>query len=126
MWFWYFMMATVLLIPGAMIGFGAAFMRRSPKKINSIYGYRTAMSMKNKETWDFAHRYSGRFWFRTGWIVLVISVLAVVPLQGKDTDTIGLVGGLICVLQCIPMLWVVYATERALKSHFDKDGKRRK
>lgn len=29
-----------------------------PKRANSIYGYRTSRSIKNKSNWDFAQRYS--------------------------------------------------------------------
>ena len=54
MGFWIFMLIMNLLIPFTMIGFGRHFMRKAPQKINGIYGYRTTMSMKNRETWEFA------------------------------------------------------------------------
>jgi len=33
---------------------GLIFKKFPPKKINSIYGYRTNSSMKNKKVWDYA------------------------------------------------------------------------
>lgn len=33
---------------------GLIFKKLPPKKINSIYGYRTNSSMKNKKVWDYA------------------------------------------------------------------------
>ena len=54
--FWIYMLVMALLVPSAMIGFGWLFMRRTPKTIQSLFGYRTAMSMKNKDTWEFAHQ----------------------------------------------------------------------
>ena len=33
---------------------GFIFKKFPPKKINSIYGYRTSSSMKNKKVWDYA------------------------------------------------------------------------
>ena len=59
MGFWIFMLIMDLLTPAIMIGFGRGFMKHPPKTINMVYGYRTSMSMKNKETWDFAHTGKG-------------------------------------------------------------------
>ena len=46
--FWIFMLIMDLLLPFTMIGFGRYFMKKAPKEINSVFGYRTSMSMKNK------------------------------------------------------------------------------
>ena len=59
MGFWIFMLIMDLLLPFTMIGFGRYFMKKAPKEINSVFGYRTSMSMKNKDTWEFAHKYCG-------------------------------------------------------------------
>ena len=59
-----------VLIPALMLLFGWLFLRRPPRRINSIYGYRTARSMQNQETWEFAHRVGGRVWLRTGAVLL--------------------------------------------------------
>ena len=42
MGFWLFMLAMGLLFPAIMIMFGAVFAKTAPKKINYIFGYRTA------------------------------------------------------------------------------------
>lgn len=60
MTFWMFMMICNLLIPVCMIIIGKVFSKNPPKTINGVYGYRTAMSMKNKDTWNFAQLYCGR------------------------------------------------------------------
>lgn len=39
--FWCFMLATDLLVPLIMIGFGGAFARHAPREINGLFGYRT-------------------------------------------------------------------------------------
>ena len=54
------MLIMDLLLPFTMIGFGRYFMKKAPKEINSVFGYRTSMSMKNKDTWEFAHKYCGK------------------------------------------------------------------
>ena len=50
MGYWVFMLMSDLLVPLVMIGFGALFMFRPPRTINSLYGYRTRLSMKNEDT----------------------------------------------------------------------------
>ncbi|MBE6023390.1 MAG: SdpI family protein [Cellulosilyticum sp.] len=62
--FWIFMLLMTLLIPISMIGFGYYFSKKAPKEINNVLGYRTSRSMKNKETWQFAHNYFGKLWLK--------------------------------------------------------------
>jgi uncharacterized membrane protein len=125
MGFWIFMLVMVLFIPLIMIGFGGYFMKKAPKKINTLFGYRTAMSMKNKVTWKFAHHYAGKVWFITGWIVLIITIAIMLMLVGQDTEKIGWAGAIVSLVQCIPLLAVIPATEKALKEKFDEHGNRR-
>ena len=51
MGFWIYMLLMNLLNTFTLIGFGKHFMRKAPKEINEVFGYRTPMSMKNKDTW---------------------------------------------------------------------------
>lgn len=125
MGFWIFMFSMNLLIPFTMLGIGWAFIKGACKEINGIVGYRTTMSMKNQETWDFAHQYCGKLWFRIGWIVLAVSVIAMLPLIGKSEDAVGWGGGIICMVQMVALLAPIFPTERALARTFDKDGKRK-
>lgn len=75
MGFWIFMLLMNLMIPLTMIGFGRSFMKNTPKEINAVFGYRTSISMKNKDTWEFAHRYCGKLWYVCGLILLPITVI---------------------------------------------------
>ena len=43
MGFWIFMLIMDLLLPFTMIGFGRYFMKKAPKEINSVFGYRTSI-----------------------------------------------------------------------------------
>ena len=125
MGFWVFMLIMDLLIPVTMIVFGWKFLKKPPKEINPAFGYRTAMSMKNKDTWDYAHHYIGSQWVLIGWILLIISVVLMLFFIGKDDDAVGLIGGCLEAAQIIPMIGTVMATERELKRVFDEEGKRR-
>lgn len=125
MGFWIFMMIMCLLTPALMIGFGRYFVKGGPKKINGVFGYRTARSMKNQETWIFAHQYSGKIWLRSGLVMLPTSLAAMFFLFGKSIDLIGSAGAVIIILQCVVMISAIPETEAALRRNFDDSGKHR-
>lgn len=123
--FWIFMLITDLLIPGVMIGFGKLFMNMAPKNINYAFGYRTTMSMKNQDTWSFAHKYCGGLWFKIGLILLPLSVIPLLFALGKGTETVSAVGTTVCIIQLAPLLGSIIPTEIALRKTFDKNGTRK-
>ncbi len=83
------------------------------------------MSMKNKDTWDFAHKYIGRLWFYLGLIRVPITVIPMLFVIGVNEDTIGMVGSTICIVALVTLIVSIIPTERALKKAFDKDGNRK-
>ena len=125
MGFWIFMLIMDLLVPLTMIGFGHLFIKKAPHNINDVFGYRTSMSMKNNSTWIFAHHYCGKLWFRWGMILLPVSIIAMCFTIGKDIDTIGKIGGIICYVQMVPLIGAILPTECALRRTFDKNGNRK-
>ena len=125
LFFWLFMLLMDLLIPLTMVYFGRRFLKEPPDRINPAYGYRTAMSMKNMDTWRFAHEYCGRLWYRLGLILLPLSAIALLFVMGRDTERIAAVGLAVCAVQILPLAGALIPTEAALRRHFDKNGKRR-
>ena len=123
--FWIFVMAMDLLFPAIMIVMGRYFMKTSPKEINYIFGYRTNMSMKNKDTWDFAHKYIGKLWFYLGLLLIPITVIPMLFVLGGTEDVVGTMGCIICVIALIILIVPIFPTERALKMNFDKDSNRK-
>ena len=123
--FWLFTLAYSLLIPGSMLLLGRSFANNPPGEINGGYGYRTARSMRNRETWACAQRYSGRFWVRAGQPVLTVSLVWMALLFGRGIATVGYSGMILTGLQLVPFLAVIPATERALKREFDDFGEKR-
>lgn len=123
--FWAFTLVMALLIPGCMTVLGRSFMRNPPGEINGGYGYRTSRSMASREAWEFAHKYSGRFWHRAGRPVLAVSLIWMALLFGKDVGTVGNSALILTVIQMVPFLAVIPATERALKREFDDFGRKR-
>lgn len=125
MGFWIFMTLMNLLIPVTMIGFGKLFLRHILGEINAFFGYRTTMSTKNKDTWEFAHHYCGKIWHITGWITLPVSLIVSIFMFGKDDDTIGIYSGVLCTIQVILLIATIFPTEAALRKNFDKNGNRK-
>lgn len=125
MGYWIFMFFMSMLLPVTMLGFGSLFKKSAPGKINSIYGYRTNMSMKNQDTWVFAHQYCGNLWFKWGKVTLLISAVVMIFVFGKSEDVVGGTGSLLVLLQLIPVIGVIFPTEKALKENFDAKGNRK-
>jgi len=125
MWFWWFMLISDLLIPMIMIIGGWMMWRHTPKDINGFAGYRTPRSMKNRDTWNFAHIYCGRLWWKIGWMMLVPSILVNVPFYGSTDDTIGGAGVILITIQTAVLIVSIFPTEKALKNNFDEDGRKK-
>ncbi|AFM40944.1 hypothetical protein Desaci_1967 [Desulfosporosinus acidiphilus SJ4] len=125
MGFWIFMLVMNLLIPFTMIGMGKYFIKNVPKEINSVFGYRTSMSMKNKDTWEFAHHYCGKVWIIIGSIMLIPSALVMLFVIGKTDNSIGVLSLILCSIQTVFIVGSIVPTEMALKSNFDEHGNRK-
>lgn len=126
--FWIFMFVMNLLTPLVMIIFGYIYSKKPPQKPKSKFaysGYRTPMSMKNEETWEYANRFFGKLWFRFGIAVGLISIIVLFFFIGKDKDTVGFAGMIICYVQLVAILLPVIPTELALRRRFDKNGNRK-
>ena len=75
--------------------------------------------MRNEETWRFAHSYFGRLWNLCGWILLPISAIPLLFVIGERAETVGSLGGAVCIAQLVLLAGTVVLTERALKRRFD-------
>ena len=79
----------------------------------------------NEETWRFANQYFGKVWYFCGLILAPLSVIAIAIVFGKGPGTVGMVGGIITMLQMLPLIGAIFPTESELKKNFDENGKRR-
>lgn len=116
---------TVIIIPALMMIFGKYYIKRAPKNINHFVGYRTTRSMKNKETWKFAHNYMGKLWYKYGIVLFVISAALMLLTIGQDEDAVGGLAAIITTVQVFVMIVPGVLTEKALKENFDEDGNRK-
>ena len=110
--FWWFMLiCDTMIIPLVMVIAGRMMWKHCPKHINGMSGYRTARSMKNMDTWKFAHDYCGKLWWKTGWAMMIPTALLHIPLYHSDKDTIGFAGLILMTIQCLIMVASIYPTE---------------
>ena len=125
MWFWWFILICDLIIPIILMIAGRTMWKHCPKNINTVFGYRTTRSMKNMDTWRFAHDYCGRLWLTIGLLMLIPSALIHIPFYHSDENTIGIVSVVLMAIQCIVLVVSIFPTEAALKKAFHDDGTRR-
>ena len=116
------MLIVVSFIPVLISILGFYFKKRSPKEINFLFGYRTTLSMKNKDTWAFAHKTLGKIWSVGGIAVWVVSVIAMLSAVNQTKDFIGNFGSAIALIQTGLLILSIFPVERSLKKRFDKDG----
>lgn len=83
------------------------------KKINRIYGYYTAASIKSHERWDFSQKYSAKQRVISGLFMIVLSFLGKMHLLNKRDQAVA---GFIIIL--IALIFVKVSTERAIKKQF--------
>ena len=123
--FWLFLTAMDLLIPAIMVGIGTRFLKHPPGTINAWYGYRTARSMKNQETWDFAHETCGKLWVRLGKLSFLPALLAAALTFGRGIETVSVVSVVVVTIQTLALIGSIFPVERALKRNFDDSGRKR-
>ncbi len=125
MWYLWFIVASDCFIPVIMIITGWFMWKHCPKTINGAIGYRTRRSMKNINTWKFAHEYVGKLWWKLGLGSVISAVLIHIPFYGADEDTLGILSIVVIVIEVIIMLGSIIPVEMALKRNFNDDGSRR-
>lgn len=119
-----FSLVTSLFLPVVMLYCGWWFVTDPPDEINGLVGYKTKMSMKNGDTWAYAHRVSGIHWIICGILGLFCALaLAVCGFTGVIEGD-GCFFALMAVqgIQLVLLLSVIPVTEHKLKRRFNSDG----
>ena len=116
-------MIAIFLLPVVMVICGMSYTKKGPKRISKVQGYRSKMSMKNRETWDFAHKYLGDLWFKLGVPLLAMTSVVSLLVFRESDERILFWCTVIMVIQIVIMALPVYFVEKALKTNFDENGK---
>lgn len=117
-----FYIIVSLLVPAILIFIGLLWRKHPPKQINMIYGYRTSMSMKNQDTWDFAHKHFRMTALITG---IILAIFTSGPLLFLHKDILERLLLPVTIVQCILLILDIIPTELALRKYFDKNGNRK-
>jgi len=89
-----------------------------PRKINSIYGYRTTLSMKNQDTWNEAQKYSANTFIILGFIYVALGFVS--------SHLIGNIRmGHESIIISIGLIIMIVLDEVHLKKVFSKGGNRK-
>lgn len=85
-----------------------------PPKSRNQKGYRTKNSLKSKEHWDFAQKYSAKMTIISAFCLIGIAFIgALIPF----TDITGFIASLIVIV--FVFILIRQKTERAIKNRFD-------
>ena len=111
-----------LIVPMTMFLFGIWMRRRPPKTVNGVFGYRTRRSMKNEQTWRFAHEKCGKIWTCVGAVLLIVSAVVSILFWQKGVDALTRFTTTFSMAQIVVLLLTVVPVEHALKKNFDNNG----
>lgn len=117
------LMISLFLLPLVMVLCGMSYVKRGPKRITRLQGYRSKMSMKNRDTWDFAHKHLGDLWFKLGAPLLAVTSVISLIVFRESNEKIMFWCCVIIAIQLAIMLFPIPLTEKALKENFDENGK---
>ncbi|MDA0357304.1 MAG: SdpI family protein [Bacteroidetes bacterium] len=95
---------------------GFIMLKFPPKKINSLYGYRTRSSMKNQERWDFSQKYSAIAMIKLAAILTLSSIIGLI--YNPDGELRMFLGLGLMILMVVVLLIRV---EKAIKNKFGNE-----
>jgi uncharacterized membrane protein len=87
--------------------------RKPPKKINSLYGYRSRKSMENQAKWDFAQIEGGKNMMRAGLLYLLLIPIGQILTLSEIVETILSIGILFLIV-----VLLFLKTEKAIDKAF--------
>ena len=66
---------------------------------------------------------AGGLWYKIGWLLLLVTVIAMCFVLGKDIDTVASWGMVICFLQIIPLVGSICSSGTSIKEAFRQKRK---
>lgn len=119
------MLISVAFIPLLLIVIGKIYEKYPSKEPNIAIGFRTKLSMMNKETWDYAQRLFPKVWISLGRTLLPLSLIILFLLYSEDKDYTGNLALILMLVQVILMLGSILYVNLKLKKAFNSDGSRK-
>ena len=109
-----FVISLLLLIPSAFLLLGLYFTIAPVKERNKTKGYRTNLSLKTEETWNYAQRIFAVIWMIFGVCLAGLIVLCnfIIPISHEVRSVIFVVASISVMMCCTPI------TEGMIKRKF--------
>ena len=114
-----------LIVPVIVLLVGLLFLKVKIKDVNSVLGYRTSMSMKNQDTWDFANSYFPKVWIILSIGMIIVTLLLWLILNKQSESVVEKAATAITLTQTGLLVFSIIPCEIALRKNFDKDGNRK-
>ena len=108
----------VMTTNGLLFLLSILFYKFPPKKINSLYGYRTVKAMQNQQIWDFANGIFNKNLLIYSGISLLGSLL-LASFTSKELTWQPML------LVLLSVLVSIIKTERGLSDNYTEEGKRK-
>lgn len=109
-----------LIVGIVFIAFGFSLIKYPPESENSVMGYKTPLSMKNKDTWNVSQRHSGFIAIILGVINAIFGIWSFIQPMVINKDSMQLL------LLLISAISILIIEEIHLLRLFHMDGSRRK
>ena len=116
---------SVAFVPLFLIIIGKIFDKYPSKEPNIAIGFRTKLSMMNKETWDYAQRLFPKAWISLGRIMLPLSLIILFLLYSENKEYTGNLVVILMLVQVVLMLGSILYVNLKLKEAFNSDGSRK-
>lgn len=110
----------VIIFDGMLfLGLAYYYLKRPPKKINEMYGYRTRKTMANQVIWDAANKRNAEDLVTYSWVLFLTGVFLWI-FQISYAMIIHLI------ILLVGLAIAMYSTMRYLNEHFDTNGNKKK
>jgi ACR3 family arsenite efflux pump ArsB len=113
-----FIWAFVLAVIPVPLGLFALAWRKNPPADIGIYGYRTKLSMRSKESWDYAHKLCAKLFPRYNLILLIASEIVLFIGYAISKDHVMIIAICLLVIQTVLVFLMCIQIDRALKEKF--------
>lgn len=116
---YYLTLILTLITPLTMLLIGLLWKVKPPKFEGSGLAYRTQLSTRSQETWDFAHKHISKLWVRIGLMLTALTAALMVMFRDSVSSFfLCLIAGQMAFL-CIS----AFLVDGTLKTSFDPNGK---
>ncbi len=116
------LLVIYLLIPMSIWIGGLYMWQKCPNNINKLIGFRTTLSMKNIEAWNYANEKAGKIWTVMGMVLTLITVLIYALFWNNSIELISFISIILSLAELAAIFISIFITEASLRKAFDKNG----